>query len=147
MLHIFLSLFFDRFVLFLCIFYYLSKTLLHNFLCLLPVTFSFKPFFSFSLTPFYPAIVSVSLSLSFSRSQGYFRVPPENECRSQHRPSLGVHLWLIPASDLRIVHPIAHLFPRGSHWYQDPDIRITGVPRSPFTFPPRRTRVKCTISP
>lgn len=86
---------------------------------------SFSPFL---LAPFSLLLscLFLSLSLSFSRvlrGTARKRMPFSASSFSRCAP------LLIPASDLRIVHPIARLFPRGSHWYQDPDIRITGVPR------------------
>lgn len=93
-------------------------------LCLL---LSLKPFSAFLLGPFSPSL-SISLSLS---SSGILW----GTVRKRMPLSASFFSWcaprLIPAFDLRIVHPIARLFPRGSHWYQDPNIRITSVP--PFT--------------
>lgn len=97
------------------------------------VTQFFMPFAGYSpLSPFssFPlvchSLYRVFLSFPFSgvlRGTTRKRMPLSASFFSQCAPRL------IPASDLRIVHPIARLFPRGSHWYQDPDIRITGVPR------------------
>lgn len=94
---------------------------------------------------------SVTISLPPSCPCRAYR--PENECRgitihlrSPSTPPFGSFFFrraprLIPASDLRVVHPITRLFPRRSHRYQDPDIRITGYLRltpPPSSLGPRR---------
>lgn len=105
--------------------YYLSNVSRYTIFYALCPLLSLKPFFSVSAGAVFSCAI-VSLSLSFSgvlRGTARKRMPHSASSFSQCAPRL------IPASDLRIVHPIARLFPRGSHWYQDPDIRITGVPR------------------
>lgn len=87
--------------------------MLHNFLCPLPATFArfFLCFYSHRV---------FSLSLSFSRVLRGTRKRMPLSASSFSRCARR----LIPASDLRIVHPIARLFSHYSHWYQDLDIRI-----------------------
>lgn len=114
----------DHFVLFLRILF-ITFLMFH-------VTQFFMPFaYYFRLSPFARFHSPFSLlhyRVYLSRSRGVLwgtarkRMPLSASSFSRCAPQL------IPASDLRIVHPIARLFPRGSHWYQDPDIRITGVP-------------------
>lgn len=87
--------------------------------------FPISPFSSFFLLARSLCCYRVYLSRSRGvlRSTTRKRMPLSASSFSRSAPQL------IPASDLRIVHPIARLFLAVSHWYQDPDIRIIGVPR------------------